>query len=126
MDNNNKKIITVSFLIAGALVAFVLGLLMDAFAGSFIAVARVVSNDFVRHVLPVIIGIITFAILQFNPKTVKFADEVVTELKKVVWPSQRDTIAMTIVVCIMLVLSGVLFGVFDFASSYVVNWLVNQ
>jgi preprotein translocase subunit SecE len=124
MENENKKIITLSFLVLGTLVAFTLGLLLDAFSATFGFVARAVSNDVFRHGLPVVSGILTFSLLQFNSKVLAYSDEVITEVKKVVWPSRKDTTAMTIVVVVMLLISGVILGLFDFVSGYLINFIV--
>lgn len=121
MDNTNKKIISFSFLLASAIVALSFHLLVKAFAGAFGVVARYASNDFVTHILPALIGIILFAVLQFNSKIMVWADEVATEMRKIVWPSNKDTTAMTIVVCIMVIISSVIVSIFDFLSTYVVN-----
>jgi len=43
------------------------------------------------------------------------------ELKKIVWPSRKDTVAMTIVVIMMVLISGVVFAVFDGLSSYMIG-----
>jgi len=124
MENDNKKILTVSFVVVGLLVAFSAGMLIDTFSGSWAVIAQMANNDLIHHGLPIILGMIAFGCLQFNTKVVQFFDEVVVELRKVVWPSRKDTVAMTIVVCIMLVVSGFLLGIFDFLSSRLVNLLV--
>lgn len=124
MDNTNSKIITVSFVVISALIGFTVGLLIDVFAGSFGAVARVTDSDMVRHGVPVVVGVLLFAYLQFQQKNVIWADEVVTEIRKIVWPSGRDTKFMTIVVCVMVLISSVIISSFDFVSAYVINMVV--
>lgn len=125
MEQSNKKVLTMSFLGAGALVAFVFKVLVTVLtpvtSGN---VARIISGDFVVYILPVILGFIAFLVLQFNAKINVWADEVVTEIKKVVWPSRKDTVAMTIVVCIMVLISAVIISLFDFVSSQIVNYIV--
>lgn len=126
MNNENKKFITVSFVAAGIIVGIVVSSLLAAFSTFSGALASAYANDTLRHGIPVAFGIITFLILQFNKKTVTYADEVVSELKKVVWPNRKDTTAMTIVVCIMVVISGLVLGFFDTISNYVVNKLLTM
>ena len=48
----------------------------------------------------------------------------VSEIDKVVWPSYKDTSAMTIVVSIMLLFAGVALGLMDMMSNYVVGLMV--
>ena len=124
MSNENKKFITVSFVAVGIIVGVVISSLLTAFSTFSGALASAYANDTLRHGIPVGFGILAFLILQFNKKTVVYTDEVVSELKKVVWPSRKDTTAMTIVVCIMVLISGLALGFFDFLSNYVVNKLL--
>lgn len=123
MDKANSKILTLSFAIAAVLCGFTLHLLLKAFSGAFGIVARLTSSDLVKHGFPVVIGLGLFLILQFSPKILAWGDEVVTEVRKVVWPSQKDVSAMTLVVVIMVIVSSVIITSFDFISGYVVNML---
>jgi preprotein translocase subunit SecE len=124
-QSSNKKILTVSFLIAGALTAFVfvkiLNMISPLFGGQ---VHNILAGTFATQILPVLIGGALFAYLQFNKNANVWADEVITEIKKVVWPSRRDTVAMTIVVIIMTLISAGVIWAFDVASAFFVNYLV--
>ena len=126
MENSgNKKILTVSFLIAGALFALVFDILLQKFTPLLSGgVAQALSSDFVVHFLPVILGGALFLSLQFNKSILVWGDEVVVEIKRVVWPSRRDSVAMTIVVVIMVLVSAVVIWAFDVASAFFVNYLV--
>ena len=124
-DNTNSKIMTIAFVLAGFLLAMVVQVLFENLSVSFSAVARLHNNETVRHALPIAVGLITFALLQFNPKIRNWADECIAEVRKVVWPSRKDTIAMTMVCCVMVVVVGVLLGVFDFASQHLIKTFVN-
>jgi preprotein translocase subunit SecE len=126
MNNENKKFITVSFVAAGIIIGIVVSSLLAAFSTFSGAIASAYANDSLRHGIPVALGIVTFLVLQFNKIAVTYADEVVSELKKVVWPNRKDTTAMTIVVCIMVLISGLVLGFFDFISNYVVNKLLTM
>ncbi len=124
MGNDTKKILTLSYLIAAALTWLVLGILLDTLAATWGGLARIASQDFLRHGVPVGIAALLFFVLQFNQKVNVWGDEVVSEIKKVVWPSRRDTSAMTVVVCVFLLLTGAIVGVFDFASAYLVSLFI--
>ncbi|MGE3973450.1 MAG: preprotein translocase subunit SecE [Bdellovibrionales bacterium] len=126
MDNDNKKILTTAFVLAGLVSFLVISLLIDTFSTLFPFVARIAGNDVVKHGLPILVGFGVFAALQFNNNVVQFCEEVVTEIRKIVWPSRKDTVAMTIVVCMMLLVSGVLLGVFDTFSSFLVTKLLEM
>jgi len=126
MDTDNKKILTFSFVLAGFLTFLTVSLLIDTFATLFPIVSRFSSNDVMKHGFPILVGFGVFAALQFNNNIVNFCDEVVTEIRKIVWPSRKDTVAMTIVVSVMLVVSGVLLGLFDTFSSYMIQKLLTM
>ena len=124
MEKTNSKIITLSFAIGAFLLGLVVSLLIKAFAGAFAIVARAADSDLVRHGLPLALGFGLFLYCQFNPKITVWADEVVAEVKKVVWPSRKDTTAMTIVVCVMVLISSLIISAFDLVSGYVINSLM--
>jgi preprotein translocase subunit SecE len=124
MDKTNSKVLTLSFAITGALIGFTLSLLIKSFSGAFGFVARMSDSDVIRHGLPVLVGVVIFAALQFNPRVITWGEEVVTEVRKVVWPSQKDLTAMTIVVVVMVIISSVIVTSFDFVSGYVINGLM--
>jgi preprotein translocase SecE subunit len=127
METNNNKVITVSFMIAGVLAGYIAAFVLNTVAASTSgSVARTLSLDYIRHGVPILVGILTFLSLQFRKPVVDWADEVVAELRKIVWPSQKDTMNMTIVVCIMVLISGVVLGLFDFAASNVIDALINM
>lgn len=124
MDKTNQKILTVSFAIAGALLGLTLSLLIGAFSGIFGWMANLAGQDWFRHGLPVAAGFALFLILQFNSRTLRWGDEVVSELRKVVWPSRKDVTAMTIVVCVMVIVSSIVISSFDVISGYVLNNII--
>lgn len=54
----------------------------------------------------------------------KFLRETRFELKKVVWPTRRQTINYTLVVIAAVVLVTLLLYLFDSTIRYVFNWLL--
>ncbi|MNL59291.1 preprotein translocase subunit SecE [compost metagenome] len=115
---------TLSFAIAAALIGLTVHLLIKAFSGAFGIVARLTDSDIVRHGFPVGLGLVIFAVLQFNPKVQAWGDDVVSEIRKVVWPSRKDTTAMTIVCVVMVLVSSVIISTFDMLSGFLINFLM--
>lgn len=124
MDKTNQKILTVSFLILSALISVSFSMMFRAFAGSFGFIARLHDLDVLKHGLPVFIGLALFVYLQFNSKVLSWGDEVVLEIRKVVWPSKKDTTGMTIVVIVMVLISSLIITAFDFMSGYIINYFI--
>lgn len=121
MNQANQKIMTVAFVAFSFLVGVVVQVILRSSAGAFGAVAKLYSQDLFAHGLPVVLAVITFLYLQLNPKIRFWADECVVEVRKVVWPSKKDTSGMTTVVCIMLLVAGLILGVFDLLSGSLVK-----
>jgi len=54
-------------------------------------------------------------------KVKQFLKEVKSELKKVVWPTRKDTIASTSVVVILVLIIALFLGLVDFGLSRVIR-----
>lgn len=125
MLEDNKKVITVSFLIVAVILGFLTQVLLGFMAAHFAFFEQMRSQVWFSNGVPVLVAGVLFASLQFNKAACDFADDVVTELKKVVWPPGRDTVIMTIVVIITLLISGVLVGLYDAFWAWVINSVVS-
>jgi preprotein translocase subunit SecE len=124
MNNSNSKIVTLSFLSFSALIGFTISTLLRVFSGAFGLVAKAMGYDLFKHGMPVAIALGLFLYLQFNKNILNWADEVIAEIKKVVWPPTKDTRGMTIIVVIMVFISSIIVSVFDLFSGFVLNQLM--
>jgi preprotein translocase subunit SecE len=124
MENTNSKILTLSFAVMAALLGFTLHLLIKIFAGAFGVVARMADSDLVRHGVPVITGFALFALFQFNPKIKAWSEDVVQEIRKVVFPARKDVTFMTISAIIMVGIMTAIIWSFDMVSGYVLKVLM--
>ena len=127
MENTNNKIVTVSFMLAGILLGLVTFVLVDTLAALTTGgLSRTLSQDIVRHGLPVVVGLGAFIFLNVHKGVRSWSDDVATEIRKIVWPSRKDTFAMTIVVCVMVLISGVALGMLDILSGSIIDWLLTR
>lgn len=55
------------------------------------------------------------------PRATNFLNEVWSELKKVHWPTRKETYAATVVVVIITLLLAVFLGIADYAVSHLVR-----
>jgi len=124
MDNTNSKIATLSFLSFSVLIGFTIATLLKVFSGAFGPVARAMELDIVRHGVPVASAMALFIYLQFNRGVLNWADQVIAEVKKIVWPPSKDTKAMTVIVIVMVFISSLIISFFDMVSGFVLNQLV--
>lgn len=124
MEKQISKVLTLTFALAGGIAGVTLSLLLKALAGAFGVIAVSMGNDLVRHGLPVVFGFSVFALLQFNPRVLGWGYEVIVELKRVVWPAQKDVVGMTWAVFVMVTVISLVIALFDFVSSYILRFLV--
>lgn len=120
-----KKITTLSFLCAGLLAYASVNTVFKSLAGAFGIIQRWYSIEILNHGLPVVAAVLVFSILQFSPKIVVWAEEVLLEASKVVWPSRKDTTAMTIVVCIFVGIASGILVVIDYLSRELVRMIIH-
>jgi preprotein translocase subunit SecE len=59
-------------------------------------------------------------------KTFGFVNESIVEAKRVVWPTRKETIQMTITVFILVAVMAVFLGLVDITFSYMINWLLGR
>ena len=57
-------------------------------------------------------------------KVRQFLREVRIELKKITWPGRKETIASTVVVIVIVLISGVYLGVVDMLLSRLIRFIV--
>ena len=125
IKEENAKIITLSFVAMGFLAAFIIRILFELLAVYSGTVAIAYGQEWIRHGVPILIGFSVFMFLQVREQTRIWAHEVVVEVRKVVWPSRQATLGMTVLVCIILMISGFVLGVFDLMSSAVINFIID-
>lgn len=59
-----------------------------------------------------------------NP--IQFIKEARAELTKVVWPSRKETIRITIAVVILSLVVAAFLGAIDFGLTKLIEWIVNH
>ncbi|MCB0327648.1 MAG: preprotein translocase subunit SecE [Bdellovibrionales bacterium] len=123
---NDRKWIVLSFIGLSMLVAWVLHQ-----AGALaLSIART-PNPMVLEVLPAsaVISIFVTSLAGFfyfrRPVVQEYSMEVLQELRKVTWPMKKMTYASTIVVLVACVLFAGILGVLDWASNWVVTFLLS-
>lgn len=124
-EDSNQSVVTFGFVMAAALAYYVAAVLFEVLSGSFGAVTRLRSIEAVKHGVPLAFAFITFSALYFNKNAHVFLDEAVTEVRKVVWPSRKDTIAMTTVCCVMVVAAGLVLAFWDLFCNQFIKVFVN-
>lgn len=114
MENQYRKWVTFSYVAVGALLWFLFSRFGHYVAASFDLEARVRNIDIILQISSIVVGTLAFVILYSNQKANQFMGEVVVELSRVTWPTQKETTNATIVSIIMVLISGMVLGLLDY------------
>ena len=120
----NAKIVTVSFVAFAFLAGFTAKVLFEALSVSIGFFAPFYDQDIFQHGAPFITGLGLFLFLYLSKGAKTVADETVTEVKKVVWPTKKELYAMSFVVCLILIASGAALGAFDLIAGTSVDFFL--
>jgi preprotein translocase subunit SecE len=82
--------------------------------GAYDLETRVRNVELVLRGASILLGAIVFFVLYRNQQANQFMNEVVTELARVTWPTHKETTNGTIIVIVMVLVSGMVLGLFDY------------
>ncbi len=122
---DNRKIILAFYMVCSAVLWFLSRSFLDWLYHTFYAIRRYAAVTTLRELLPVILGAILFGFLFRNPKVNTVMDEVVSELKKVTWPTRDDVVKSTTVVIICIAIASFILAGFDLIWGKVITYLLH-
>ena len=70
-------------------------------------------NDFLINGLAALVALVVGVAIYRNDRVYTVAHEIASELKKVTWPTKKETQLGTIVVIVMVIVSAIILGAFD-------------
>ena len=59
-------------------------------------------------------------------QAISFLGEAITEGKKVVWPTRKETVQMTLIVFVLVVIMAIFLAFVDIGFSYIINLLLGR
>lgn len=123
---DNRKTIIVSYVLGSMALWFLTRQGLQALFVAFYQVRKLPNFALIREAVPVLAGSALFLALLWNKKVNTFLDEVVSELRKVTWPTREDVVKSTIVVlgCVLFA-SGVI-AIFDVAFGKMISYLLHS
>ena len=119
-----QRWVTASFAAVALIVAYIIN------AGAFKAAAQFDLETKIQHLElsirlgSVVLGFIVFFALYANQRVHQFTSEVVAELSKVTWPSQKETTNSTWIVLVFCLLIGALLGLIDKFWTLLLQWVL--
>jgi preprotein translocase subunit SecE len=108
-EEGPNKAVHIMFLTGGLILFFVLNWTGDWLAGYFVRH----PNDLMVNGVAALLALIGGIWLYRNDRIYTLAHEIAGELKKVTWPTKKETQLGTIVVIVMVIISAIILGAFD-------------
>jgi preprotein translocase SecE subunit len=123
----NQKYIIMSFLSAGVLVGYsVRGLAIPLLARMEVNDPMLLDVLNATSLFGIVLGVMTFLVLNRHPLVVRFTDEVVTELSRVTWPDREETLRSTTVVIGTTLFVALMLALYDYAWGAITKVLLFQ
>ena len=116
-EEGPNKAVHIMFLTGGLLLFFVLNWTGEWLGGYFTRHPNELAINGVAALLALIIGVAVYR----NDRVYTLAHEIASELKKVTWPTKKETQLGTIVVIVMVIVSAIILGLFDAVWAYLTD-----
>jgi preprotein translocase subunit SecE len=124
MENQHQKWVNLSYLAVAILFGYLVFSLTGKLVGAYDLETRIRSIDLFMRVGSVVAGALLFIGLYRNEKANEFMNEVVSELSKVAWPTEKETSSATMIVIVMVVISGIILGLLDYFWVQILKWIL--
>jgi preprotein translocase subunit SecE len=114
-----RRIVAIFYVLAAlALGMFLEKVLEISFGAAGVNDAAVLGDWTLSTVLGFGVAVVAAVVVWRVPKTQRVSLEIALELRRVTWPSMRETRAATIAVIIASFVAAIILGVFDLAWSW--------
>jgi preprotein translocase subunit SecE len=124
MENQTQKWVNLAFVAVSAILGALVFWTIQKLAGVYDLETKVRKFQVVVPAVSVVSALILFAVLYFNKTANRFMNEVVTELSKVTWPTNKEVTSGTFVTVVMVLISGVILGLLDYVWTLVMGWIL--
>jgi preprotein translocase subunit SecE len=124
MESQYQKWVTLSYLALAGLVAYIVFSTSGKLVSMYDIEARVRNIDLILRVGSVFVGAIALLALYRSDQANQFMNEVMEELSRVTWPTQKETSSATFIVIVMVVVSGMILGFLDYCWTQVIKWVL--
>ena len=124
MESQHQKWVNVSYLLAAVLLGYIVFSVAGKVVAAYDLETRIKNVEMILRGASVASGALLFLGLYRNDQANQFMNEVVVELSRVVWPSQKDTTSNTFIVIIMVVVSGLFLALLDYTWVQLMKWIL--
>ncbi len=124
MDSQYQKWVNLCYLAVAVLLGYVVFTGGLQLAGTYDLETRVKNIDLILRFGSMGAGGLLFWALYRNAKANQFMNEVVLELARVTWPTQKETTNATLITIVMVLISGMVLGLLDYFWTKLIQWIV--
>jgi preprotein translocase SecE subunit len=124
MESQFQKWVNLSYLAVAALLGYLVLTLVTKVVGTYDLETRVRNIELIVQIGSVVCAGILFFILYRNDTANQFMNEVMLELSRVTWPTTKETTSATIVVIIMVLISGMALGLMDYCWTSLMKMIL--
>ncbi|MBL7715518.1 MAG: preprotein translocase subunit SecE [Bdellovibrionales bacterium] len=124
MESQYQKWVNLAYAAVCALFAYVILAGGTRLAAAYDLETKVRNIDLIIRVGSIGLAAVLFFALFKNRQANGFMNEVVDELAKVTWPTQKETTSATVIVIIMVLISGVVLGLLDYVWTRLVQLVI--
>lgn len=124
MDSQHRKWVNLSYLVAAALLYYIVFSFSMKFAAVYDLETRVRNMELILRLVSIVFGTALFVSLYRHEIVNRFMGEVMLELSRVTWPTQKETSHATFIVIIMVMISGMILGVLDYIWTALLQWIL--
>ena len=121
---DRQRWVNLSFLALSALVAYILYEFFYKLSGSYDLETRVKNIDLIVRGASILVGAAVYFVLYRHEQANQFMNEVVVELGRVTWPARNETTKATMVVMVMVLISGAILGAFDSLWTWLLKFIL--
>jgi len=124
MESQHQKWVNLSYLALSLVVGYLVFALSAKIVGTYDLEARVRNVELIIRGISIVAAGLLFLLLWRNDRANQFMNEVVVELSRVTWPTQKETASATFLVLIMVLISGVVLGLLDYLWTAVIKLII--
>jgi len=124
MESQHQKWVNLSYLALSVLFGYLIFAGAGKIIGAYDLETRIRNVELILRSVSIVAGLVMFVILYRNEQANQFMNEVVVELSRVTWPTQKDTASATMIVIVMVVISGMVLGLLDYCWVQLLKWIL--
>ena len=124
MESNYQKWENLSYLAVAILLGYIVATIGAKVVGVYDLESRVRNVDLIVRGTSVGAAAILFLALYRSQQSNQFMNEVMVELSRVTWPTQKDTTSATMIVIVMVIVSGLFLCLLDYIWTTLLKWVL--